>query len=49
MTKNLQLHRVMMEIFGGCNYTCKCVLSQDLEEERFYKKNALKNLLRSAR
>ena len=43
MMKNLQLQRVMMEIFGGCNYTCTmCPQSGSGRGKHFTRKMPLK-------
>ena len=48
-TKNLKLHRIVMEVFGGCNYTCQmCPQSNPGRGKNFTRKmplNSFKKML----
>ena len=46
--KNLELQRIVMEVFGGCNYTCQmCPQSNPGRGKGFTRKMPLKNLKNS--
>ena len=47
MNKNLQLQRIVMEVFGGCNYTCQmCPQSNPGRGKNFTRKMPLKDFER---
>ena len=46
--KNLKLQRVVMEVFGGCNYTCQmCPQSNPGRDQSFKKKMPLQDFKRT--
>ena len=38
--KNVKLKRIVMEVFGGCNYTCQMCPQSNLVEEKILPENA---------
>ena len=47
MEKQVDLKRIVMEVFGGCNYTCQmCPQTNPGRGKKFYQKNALKEFER---
>ena len=46
MEKNLKLNRIVMEVFGGCNYTCQMCLNQIQERKSWTRKMPLKEFER---
>ena len=44
MKKNLKLQRIVMEVFGGCNYTCQMCPQSNPEEVKLHKKNEFERI-----
>ena len=39
--RNLKLQRAVIEVFGGCNYTCQMCTIKSWKRQRFYEKMPL--------
>ena len=44
MEKNLKLNRIVMEVFGGCNYTCQMCPQSNPGEGNPGQENAFKRI-----